>query len=233
MFNFKLPRKNAFSLIELLVASTIIVILVSVAGTNVGSVRLKSRNASRQDSVHQYRSTLELYKSSRGNYFIYTSKKGSTPSTQVCTPAYDASLASGHYYALYGDNSVACTGYMTTSTSALGGGGQGRMTRRGGAGGVPLYSPNSIADALVDEGFLTSVHADPLTKSFYTSSADKKDDFILTLCKEDGSEPKVAAEASQFSIYAHLEGAVDANQVYTAQQSCGGPRTNYGRFTIQ
>lgn len=60
--------KNGFTLIEVLVAVTIIAVLVSIGVVSYGSVNKRSRDAKRKGDVEQLRSALEMYRSDNGYY---------------------------------------------------------------------------------------------------------------------------------------------------------------------
>src|SRR5437868_5974403 len=118
----------AFTIIELLIATTIVAILVGVSTTDFRSAQARSRNANKQQSAGDYSSAMELYKAVRGTYLVFDSKKG------TCAPTVDSTLIGTNNYALFDTavaDAAACTGYLGSPNHAAGGG-QGRMTRRGG-----------------------------------------------------------------------------------------------------
>lgn len=59
---------KGFTLIEVLVAATIIAVLVSIGVVSYGSVNKRSRDAKRKGDVEQLRSALEMYRADNGNY---------------------------------------------------------------------------------------------------------------------------------------------------------------------
>lgn len=60
--------KKGFTLIEILVAVTIITVLVSIGVVSYASVNKRSRDAKRKGDVEQLRSALEMYRSDIGSY---------------------------------------------------------------------------------------------------------------------------------------------------------------------
>ncbi len=60
--------KKGFTLIEILVAVTIIAVLVSIGVVSYASVNKRSRDAKRKGDVEQLRSALEMYRSDIGSY---------------------------------------------------------------------------------------------------------------------------------------------------------------------
>lgn len=60
--------KKGFTLIEILVAVTIIAVLVSIGVVSYASVNKRSRDTKRKGDVEQLRSALEMYRSDIGSY---------------------------------------------------------------------------------------------------------------------------------------------------------------------
>lgn len=74
----KLKYWNGFTLIEVLVAATIIGLLSTIGLTGYQAITRSGRDALRKSDLEQIRSALEIYKSDSGNY--------PTPAT-TCVPA--------------------------------------------------------------------------------------------------------------------------------------------------
>ena len=64
----QLTMKKGFTLIEILVAVTIIAVLVSIGVVSYASVNKRSRDAKRKGDVEQLRSALEMYRADIGYY---------------------------------------------------------------------------------------------------------------------------------------------------------------------
>jgi general secretion pathway protein G len=60
--------KKGFTLIEILVAATIIAVLVSIGLVSYSSVNRRSRDAKRKSDLEQVRSALEMYRADMGYY---------------------------------------------------------------------------------------------------------------------------------------------------------------------
>lgn len=60
--------KKCFTLIEILVVSTIIVLLTSVAFVSYNQLNKESRNSRRKTDLEQIRSALEMYRSNNDQY---------------------------------------------------------------------------------------------------------------------------------------------------------------------
>lgn len=61
-------KKNGFTLIEILVAATIIAVLTAVGVTSYTSINKRSRDAKRKSDLEQVRSALEMYRTDNGSY---------------------------------------------------------------------------------------------------------------------------------------------------------------------
>jgi len=205
-------KRRAFTLLELLVAISVIGILASLVTVNFNESRARARDANRAESVRAYAASLEQWKASNGTYFIYLkSTGGSQPSN--CEINISKLLTCSDLNAV-----------------GLEGGGWGGMTRKR-AKLTDLnpvgYATNSIADALVTSGFLSRVRLDPLDKAFNTNTTEKDrySDFILTLCKAGSADPADSPKTAQeYAIYTQLE-RPDSNSQSIADSQCGGPKT--------
>lgn len=60
--------RKGFTLIEVLVATTIIAVLISIGIVSYASVNKRSRDARRRSDVEQLRSALEMYRADIGSY---------------------------------------------------------------------------------------------------------------------------------------------------------------------
>lgn len=63
-----MSMRRGFTLIEVLVAVTIVAVLVSIGVVSYGSVNKRSRDAKRKGDVEQLRSALEMYRADNGYY---------------------------------------------------------------------------------------------------------------------------------------------------------------------
>ena len=88
--------------------------------------------------------------------------------------------------------------------------------------------PVSIAQVLLEKGYLTRITTDPLDKSYRTKS---KYDYILTICDDNSNVAIKKEKAIQFAVYAHLE-KPKSDEPVTATQHCGGPETDHGWDTL-
>lgn len=182
-------RRFGFTIVEILVALSIIVLLVTAVSVGYRNFQVRSRDANRRDSLSGYRVAMEQYKSANGFYVIDT-KNG--------VQAYDSS------------------GNPLPSLISVGYSGQGwgRLTRKTAVGGPTLvgYGTASIADSLVQHGFLSTIRSDPSLSNFNSdldsaSATRKTQDFYLTVCTSTGTAvtnatPKLGLE---YTLYAKLE----------------------------
>ena len=61
-------KRNGFSLIELMVSTTVIAILTVIGVVSYSSVNKRSRDVKRKSDIEQIRSALEMYRSDYGYY---------------------------------------------------------------------------------------------------------------------------------------------------------------------
>ena len=65
-------KNNGFTLIEILVVATIIVLLTATAAVTYSTLLKQSRDAKRKTDLEQVRAALEMYRSNSGSYPIGT-----------------------------------------------------------------------------------------------------------------------------------------------------------------
>ena len=78
--------KKGFTLIEVLVAVTIIAVLVSIGVVSYASVNKRSRDAKRKGDVEQLRSALEMYRADVGSYPDPSGSLSWTDAANLSTP---------------------------------------------------------------------------------------------------------------------------------------------------
>ena len=61
-------KKNGFTMIELLVVATIIIVLTTIGFVSFRAASMKSRNSKRQSDLETVRQALVLYRSEEGEY---------------------------------------------------------------------------------------------------------------------------------------------------------------------
>lgn len=61
-------ERRGFTLIEVLVAATIIAVLTAIGVVSYGNINKKSRDAKRKSDIEQIRSALEMYRADNGWY---------------------------------------------------------------------------------------------------------------------------------------------------------------------
>jgi prepilin-type N-terminal cleavage/methylation domain-containing protein len=206
-------RVPGFSLLELIVAASIIAILATVTVINTTESRAKARDANRRTSVDAYSTSMEQWKSisKDKSYFVYM------------TGGVDCTASHGS-----GNNPLGADyGYMSGSQSTcvgVKGGGGGRITRK--SLGAYYPSANSVADALKFAGVLNAIRVDPTAENQPLSG--NFPDFVLTTCDSNGYAASNAKDATEFAIFARLEraGVVSNNpDVVDPKQLCGGDAT--------
>lgn len=78
-------NKKAFTLIEVLVAISIVAVLMSLALVSYGGSRAQARDAQRKSDLNQYRNALENFASA--NSGIYTSRASRREAEVLCNPS--------------------------------------------------------------------------------------------------------------------------------------------------
>ena len=97
--------KKAYTLIEILIVATIIVLLTAVAVVSYSNFLKQSRDAKRKTDIEQIRAALEMYRSDSDSYDPYASDNcASYVSLTLGSPKYiqsmpaDPKSSSGFYY---------------------------------------------------------------------------------------------------------------------------------------
>ncbi|HSI20344.1 MAG TPA: type II secretion system protein [Verrucomicrobiae bacterium] len=207
----KLSSRRGFTVIELVVAASVIGLLSVIVTANLNESRARARDVNRTESVRAYSASLEQWKASNGSYFVYL--KGGTAPTCTAVP----------------NDYMVCSG-----SSAVGykGSGQGGITRKGRGAD---YGASSIADALLTAGFLSRIRIDPLDTDFTTKTTASSTyaDFLLTLCKSDSQPADSIKNALEYGIFTKLERPEPVSQ-QVADAHCGGVSTpSKGWDTLQ
>jgi general secretion pathway protein G len=111
MRNVRTPARNGFTLVELLVVSTIIVLLASAAFVSYGTINRNSLDAKRRADLEQIRAAIEMYRSNNDTY--------PTTLSVTCATAGDAFASGGVTYLgkLPGDPKCTASTYYYTATA--------------------------------------------------------------------------------------------------------------------
>jgi general secretion pathway protein G len=110
MIDYKRIRQG-FTMVELLVVSTIIVLLASAAFVSYSTINRNSLDARRKADLEQIRSAIEMYRSNNGSY--------PTTLTISCATAGDSFASDGITYLgkIPGDPKCATYAYYYTATA--------------------------------------------------------------------------------------------------------------------
>jgi type II secretory pathway pseudopilin PulG len=243
-------RRFAFSAIELLVVCAVIGILAVLIVINMGASRKRAQDSNRKSSIASYRTAIEQYRADRGTYFIYSVKLGGCPGDGniKCTDGdVGSTLAIKTQPELNGINVssdyITCDRTLAAGCVGYKGGGWGRFTRRyDPANHTPAvtdiylssYGPNSIADALLADGYISENKADPSVANFYDGMQNgnnitdmatylaNSNDFYYTICSESGLPATKPSRATRYSLFSKLNNT-DTTEEGAARLGCGGP----------
>lgn len=210
------PRRHrGFTIIELIVAVSIIGIIAAIVTANLSENRARARDANRTESVRNYSASLEQWKASYGTYFVYDRSIGGTAPS--CT------------YNAAGNGFMTCSGATAVGFQGSGEGGITRKKLAASDTNPANYTTTSIADALLSAGYLAQIRLDPLDTAFNTNTTaeSKYSDFILTLCKANSYPADSIKNSQEYAIYTLLE-RPDVTGEAEADTQCGGKSTPSG-----
>lgn len=109
--------KKGFTLIEVLVAVTIIAVLVSIGVVSYSSVNKRSRDAKRRGDIEQLRSALEMYRADIGSYPV----NPLVPNFDDVSVLEDALVTTGTYMPSIPSDPKSTQEYRYKATNASGG----------------------------------------------------------------------------------------------------------------
>jgi general secretion pathway protein G len=103
--NFKFQISGGFTLIEILVAMTIVAVLMSISLVSFQGARKSSRDSRRKADLEQIRSALEIYRSDNKTYpaspdLLVSDYLSELPSDPVSTYSYEYHFVSENSYNL-------------------------------------------------------------------------------------------------------------------------------------
>lgn len=76
-------KSQGFTIIELLVVVTIIIVLTAITAVSFRATSQRSRNSKRESDIAQMRTALEIYRSSNGSYPVYAGSNQVTNFTNL------------------------------------------------------------------------------------------------------------------------------------------------------
>ena len=235
-----LSGRPAFTIIEVLVATTIIGIIAASAGLSFLKTRLNARNGQRKEVAQTYTKAIGSYAASTGTSFITASASKTNCTTPVGSPSSsstnlavnfsgpDCVGADGRGFGML--NYIGSTNVSSNTISSA-------LSSLLGTNGFSYdnSSNDTILQALQKLGYLGTISTDPLVKLVHDthrgpSGADTipstAQDYLLVRCCKDGRQA-IGSGGSLYAVWAKLETggsasigtATDANSQYL----CGGP----------
>lgn len=118
-------ESKGFTLIEILVVTTIIVLLTATAAVTYTAFLKQSRDAKRKADLEQVRAALEMYRSNNNTYSVYTGNCASY-SALTGTPKYIQSMPSDpkstySYYCNISASDYTLGAYLESGSGSCGG----------------------------------------------------------------------------------------------------------------
>jgi len=118
--------KSGFTLIEILVVATIIVLLTATAVVTYTAFVKQSRDAKRKVDLEQIRVALEMYRSNNDVYSAYAAGNCASYSALTGTPKYIQSMPSDpkstyNYYCSISTSDYTLSAYLESGSGSCGG----------------------------------------------------------------------------------------------------------------
>lgn len=195
-------NKRAFSLVELLVAVTILAILTSLVVINISNVRRSSRDSRRKSDVQTVTTAINQYVLANGTSFIRYNRQGCTIPTVQTGEVRTLPTATG-------DGCVGANGLSFGKMNLINddSGGYGPYTAR-------QYQPHSIMESLKLSGVLANGAQDPQAGQNPITSASARDYVLIRACSTGWQN--VGARGVLFAVWTSLES--QATDIESANQ---------------
>lgn len=203
----RLP-KRAFTIVELMVALSVLVILASVTAIYFGSTRRNSRDARRKADVQTITSAVSQYTVVSGTTFIHASGLTCTLPDEK-NPANVPNFAtnpgcvgaSGRGYGKMNLKNATSSGYATNAGRA--------------------YAPMSIGESLVNDRYLTKMPQDPNAGSNSFTDPDAPDYVLIRACIVSGIQ-EVGTRGTVFGVWTPLENVPTDQEEANSDRYPGG-----------
>jgi len=217
-----IPKYKAFTIIELLTTMVILAIITSLVVTDFSTARRTARDSRRRDDVQTILNAMNQYYANNGTSLIENTDPktkakiacgvpSNTDPTQIVSPSAGCVGALGRSYgkvSLEGSNinQVITTGYGSAATYQHAG---------------RAYATGSVADGLVNGGYLNAVPRDPLSDNASKTDPNERDYVLIRACRNGGKQA-IGTNGSLFSVWASLENAPSAAELDVASKLPGG-----------
>jgi prepilin-type N-terminal cleavage/methylation domain-containing protein len=220
------PRSGfGFTIIELMISISIIVILAAMIITNFSAAQRNARDGRRKSDVQTYVSAISNYKIAYGNTFIIDLPN---INNNIIVPANTNTLtlspASGT--GVTGADGLSF-GKMNLQKNSIGDGGSETVNYYANNSSVTYqYTNTSIAKALMDDGFIANIARDPLNSTSSdnnspTTTNQVVPDYLLVRCCLPGTQ-SYDHNGSLFAVWTQLENSPSATNRKNTHNYCGG-----------
>jgi type II secretory pathway pseudopilin PulG len=216
-------RKKAFTLIELTTAAVMLTVLSSVVIVNYTRARQTARDGIRRSDVQALLTGINQFAQVNGSTLIRDTDT-SNKTLKPCAPATATDPSISRTGAGCVGAGGRAYGLANTVNATLNGAGGSTVQR--------VYTPVSMAQALMNGGYLSSVPRDPLAKSTDITGSDAgvlQDYAVIRACPN--GEQHVGDRGQLVSVWAIMERGVTATDIENMQRVVGSqtaaPVANY------
>lgn len=217
---------KGYTLVEVVVAVSIIAILASLVILNLTEARKSARDSRRKSDIQTYVSAFNSYRVTNPNFFIEDKKAGTCSNGVEVAQLDDSSCVDANGNACTVDSAfnsgAACVGALgrsfgkinLASVSSESPVKDGYKAEENSAWARP-YATTSIAQALFNQGFLNNLSKDPMTKSGLVNNDPTLPDYTLIRSCANGKQAlnKGGVLFTVFGILERTPSAVDTSSM--------------------
>jgi prepilin-type N-terminal cleavage/methylation domain-containing protein len=199
-------KQRAFSVVELLVAISVLAILAAVITITFTNTRRNSRDARRKADVQTINSAVTQYQATNGTSFVTfgacSIPSGMEQDPTVLATGVGCTGAGGRSYGKVNLKSATTDGYVATTEPRT-------------------YAAMSILEALVRGQYLTLAPRDPLASTATGTDPLARDYVLIRACIASGQQ-QVGSRGTALAVWAALEGAPTTDERVNSLKLPGG-----------